>query len=60
METPAVENRVKFLMYGEEMHIYENKIRDETCGADSKNGPCNMGSKVIAVMGGKRMHSFVF
>mmetsp|Transcript_6184 Transcript_6184/g.14562 ORF Transcript_6184/g.14562 Transcript_6184/m.14562 type:complete len:372 (+) Transcript_6184:2681-3796(+) len=52
MDTPNEGNKVTFKMYGDELQVYENAIRNETCGVDSEGGTCTMGSKVIAVMGG--------
>ncbi len=52
MDTPVVGNQVKITMYGSETHSYENPISTEKCGADS-GGPCILGSKVIAVIGGE-------
>lgn len=51
MDTPAVGNKVKITMYGDELQSYENQVSTEVCGADS--GACTMGSKVIAVIGGE-------
>lgn len=51
MDTPAVGNKVKITMYGDELQTYENQVSTEVCGADS--GACSMGSKVIAVIGGE-------
>eukprot|EP00526_Cylindrotheca_closterium_P003088 CAMPEP_0113602820 /NCGR_PEP_ID=MMETSP0017_2-20120614/955_1 /TAXON_ID=2856 /ORGANISM="Cylindrotheca closterium" /LENGTH=1570 /DNA_ID=CAMNT_0000511183 /DNA_START=2723 /DNA_END=7435 /DNA_ORIENTATION=+ /assembly_acc=CAM_ASM_000147 len=53
MDTPNEGNKVTFKMYGDELQVYENAIRNETCGVDSEGGTCTMGSKVIAVMGGR-------
>mmetsp|Transcript_6177 Transcript_6177/g.14518 ORF Transcript_6177/g.14518 Transcript_6177/m.14518 type:complete len:422 (+) Transcript_6177:2681-3946(+) len=53
MDTPNEGNTVTFKMYGDELQVYENVIRNETCGVDSEGGTCTMGSKVIAVMGGR-------
>lgn len=53
MDTPEVDNLVKFMMYGDELQTYENPSAHDVCGAESMKGACTMGSKVIAVMGGK-------
>ena len=54
METPDIGKQVKFSLYGDDLQNYNAINADSTlCSSSSVGGACNMGSKVIAVVGGK-------
>lgn len=54
IETPDIGNQIKFSLYGDELHTYTVINPDSTlCSSSSEKGGCNMGSKVIAVVGGR-------
>jgi hypothetical protein len=48
MDTPDVDNQVTFKMYGDELQTFTANMETMHCGHG-----CNMGSKVIAVLGGQ-------
>ena len=50
MDTPDITNQVKFSLFGDELQTFVSS-GDGHCS--SMSGGCNMGSKVIAVHGGK-------